>query len=329
MSNPRACIENTLFLANPLSWRPAQGSGGRYHAATMAGKTRELRTRIKAVGNIQRITKTMQMIATARFQSLQRRATSAQAYSAKLAEVVGELTAAVGASGDIDHPLLSPPEPKAGKDLLLVLSSNRGLCGGYNANVFRAVMGFLGEHAESGVEIVGRKGLGIAKFNKLDVAVAHDQFTDTPAYEDVNALAERYMAEFVEGQYDGIYVASMRFISMGKQVAEVTRLLPMEPPKADEAAEAAASGGNMIYEFSPDAEQLLAELLPATIKTQLYQLFNEAVVSEQLARMIAMKAATDAAGKTKKTLGRDYNRARQAAITTELTEIIGGVAALS
>lgn len=300
----------------------------------MAGKTRELRTRIKAVGNIQRITKTMQMIATARFQSLQRRATSAQAYSAKLAEVVGELTAAVGASGDIDHPLLSPPEPKAGKDLLLVLSSNRGLCGGYNASVFRAVMGFLGEHTDSQVEIVGRKGLGIAKFNKLDVAVAHDQFTDTPAYEDVNALAERYMAEFVEGQYDGIYVASMRFVSMGKQVAEVTRLLPMEPPKADEAAEAAssggdASGGNTIYEFSPDAEQLLAELLPATIKTQLYQLFNEAVVSEQLARMVAMKAATDAAGKTKKTLGRDYNRARQAAITTELTEIIGGVAALS
>ncbi len=284
----------------------------------MAGKTRELRVRMKAVGNIQRITKTMQMIATARFQALQKRATSAQAYANKLAEVVGELTAAVAGSGDVDHPLLGGPEPKAGKELILVLSSNRGLCGGYNGSVLREALGFLREREASAVqlEVVGKKGAGVLKFARRPADVPHSQF----------------MAAFTSGEYDAIYVASMRFISMGKQAAELTRLLPMEAPQADEAntdRPGQASTENVVYEFSPSADELLGELLPATVKTKLYQLFNEAAVSEQIARMIAMKAATDSAGKMKKSLGREYNRARQAAITTELTEIIGGTAALS
>ncbi len=299
----------------------------------MAGKTRELRTRMKAVGNIQRITKTMQMIATAQFQAVQRRATSAQAYANKLSDVVGQLTAAVGKSGDVDHPLLSGPDTPVKKDLILVLTSNRGLCGGYNGSVIRPAMSFLKERSaeEARLEVVGKKGMGIFKFARREVAEFHSHIGDAPGFEDVNALAERFIAEFSSGQYDGIYVASTRFITMGKQVPELTRLLPMEAPGQDSesGADAAEAGGpSVVYEFSPSAEELLGELLPATIKTKLYQLFNEAAVSEQLARMVAMKAATDAAGKMRKSLARDYNRARQAAITTELTEIIGGTAAL-
>ncbi len=294
----------------------------------MAGKTRELKVRIKAVGNIQRITKTMQMIATARFQAMQRRATQAQAYANKLAEVVGELTAAVQGSGDVTHPLLSPPEPKTGRELVLIISSNRGLCGGYNGGVMRTATQHIKAMGLENVdiEIVGKKGMGILKFAGIEPAAFHEHIGETPAYEDVDELAERYMDAFVEGRYDAIRVVSMAFLTMSKQEPRNVSLLPMQPPTADE--DAPATGDAAIYEFSPEPEALLGTLLPQTVKTKLFQMFNEAVVSEQLARMVAMKAATDSAGKMKKEISRQYNRARQAAITTELTEIIGGVAAL-
>lgn len=291
---------------------------------------------MKAVGNIQRITRTMQMIATARFQALQRRATQAQAYSRKLAEVIGELAGAVASSGDVSHPLLAPPTQAAGKELLLVITSNRGLAGAYNANVLRTAARLLREQGGQDrfdVEVVGKKGLAFCKFNRIAVARAHTQFGDTPAYEEVERLARRYMDDFRAGKYDAVRVVSMQFVSMSKQTPEVVTLLPMQKPAAaPHAAHAHEShphgpiAGQ--YEFLPSAEELLDELVPMAVKTRLFQAFNEAVVSEQLARMVAMKAATDAAGKMRKTLSRRYNRARQSAITTELTEIISGAAAL-
>jgi F-type H+-transporting ATPase subunit gamma len=311
----------------------------------MAGKTREIKGRMKAVGNIQRITKTMQMIATARFQAMQRRATQAQAYSRKLAEVIGELAGALGSSEQASHPLLSPPEQKTGRELLLIITSNRGLAGAYNANVLRAATRYLREHGgheRFDLEVVGKKGLAFLKFTRLPVSRAHTQFGDTPAYEEVERLAKRFMDEFRAGKYDAIRVVSMQFISMSRQVPAVNTLLPMEKPAETPGADPTAhhgstsggatsggSGGAMAqYEFLPSAQELLDELVPMAVKTRLFQFFNEAVVSEQLARMVAMKAATDAAGKMKKDLSRRYNRARQASITTELTEIIGGAAAL-
>ncbi|MDX1681813.1 MAG: ATP synthase F1 subunit gamma [Phycisphaeraceae bacterium] len=294
-------------------------------------KTREIKGRMKAVGNIERITKTMQMIATARFNAAQRRATASQPYTRKIAQLVGELAGA-GDSEALDHPLLKKPDPAAGKQLVLVLTSDRGLCGGYNANILRRANKLLEaieeDEEEARLEVVGKKGRAFFQFQETPIDQYHSQFGDKPAYEDVEQLAERLIDEFTEGAYDAVHVVYMAFESMGRQTPEALRLLPLDRPESDE--EEADAGGEAVvdYEYMPDPAQLLAELLPITVKTQLFQCFNEAVVSEQIARMVAMKAATDAAGKMKKSLNREFNRARQAAITTELTEIVGGAAAL-
>jgi len=289
---------------------------------------RELKNRMKAVGNIQRITKTMQMIATARFSAAQRRATASKPYAKKIAELVGELASTSGDS--LTHPLLGSGGEKVGKILLLVVTSNRGLCGGYNANVLRTTARFLNEVTDAvDVELIGKKGQAYFKFNRRPVSRFHGHFGDQPKYDDVEQLAEQYMKAFEEKQYDAVYVSYMSFVSMSRQQPRVLRLLPMEDPTAGATEEAAVGAqASVDYDFSPDPAALLDELLPITVKTTLFQALNEAVVSEQISRMVAMKAATDAAGKMKKSLSLKYNRARQAAITTELTEIISGVAAL-
>jgi F-type H+-transporting ATPase subunit gamma len=142
----------------------------------------------------------------------------------------------------------------------------------------------------------------------------------------VQRLAESYMQRFSEGQYDSVSVVSMEFQSMAKQAPRVLQILPLRRPDAGNTQKAAAQ---VDYDFSPEPERLLNELLPITVKTQLFQCFNEAAVSEHIARMVAMKSATDAATKMGKNLTRKFNRARQAAITTELSEIIAGAAALN
>jgi F-type H+-transporting ATPase subunit gamma len=296
----------------------------------MAGKTREIKGRMKAVGNIQRITNTMRMIATARFQSMQKRAVAAQAYTRKIAEVVGEVAANVDAEL-VSHPLLRSPAEATGRRLVLVITSNRGLCGAYNSNVLRKSMAKLaGFEAGTQVdlEVVGKKGLAFFRFNRKAVSRFHSEIGDAPGFAEVERVAERYIEAFTAGGYDSIDVAYMAFHSASRQGAEVLRLLPLEPPRAKVEEKTFAYTVRTEYDFSPEPGELLAELLPITVKTRLFQCFNEAVVSEQLARMVAMKAATDAAGKMSKNLARKFNRARQAAITTELSEIIGGAAAL-
>lgn len=293
-------------------------------------KTREIKRRIKAVGNIKRITKTMQMIATARFQAAQKRATAAKPFTTKIAELVGELAAAAaqGGSDSLSHPLLNHPSNKPAKRLLLVITSNRGLCGGYNANILRTANAFIREHGQSNldIEVVGKKGVGFFRFNEIPLTNTHTSFGDKPEFEEVERLAQAYMDQFVAGKYDSVHVVYMGFESMGRQSPVAMQLLPMKNPAKD--TNAAQSKNVPDYEFSPEPQELLNELLPMTVKAALFQAFNEGVVSEQIARMIAMKAATDAASKMGKELTRIYNRARQAAITTELSEIIAGTAAL-
>lgn len=306
----------------------------------MAGKTREIRGRIKAVSNIKRITHTMQMIATARFQASQRRATATQPYARKIAELVGELAkaAAGDSSKGMSHPLLSAPQPAAGKELLLVITSNRGLCGGYNGNILRTTVKYLDQAKEDGrqidLQVVGRKGSAYFKFNQIPVQTNHTDFGDSPKFEEVHELASQYMQSFMDGEYDKVSVIFMAFESMSRQSAIVLPLLPLQDPTAEADAANEAAGETVVkaqveYEYSPDPEELLAELLPVTVKTQLFQCFTESEVSEQISRMIAMKAATDNATQMSKDLTRVYNRARQGAITTELTEMIGGAMALA
>jgi F-type H+-transporting ATPase subunit gamma len=290
-------------------------------------KTREIKKRIKAVANIKRITKTMQMIATSKFARSQQRALATKPYTEGVFALVTELAAT---AGNISHPLINGPEGKArpgAAEVTLILTSDRGLCGPYNGSVLRTAMAHLRRTpaAMSGaIELVGKKGVNFLKYNNLPVAAQHT-LGDKPAFEDVERIATGYMQRFMAGEVTAVRVIYMRYISAGRQAPEVVQLLPLKPP----ATGAKAAGPTAQYEFSPDAEELLNDLLPATVKATLFQAVNDALVSEQIARMVAMKAATDNAGKMGKALTRKFNRARQAQITTELTEIVSGAAALA
>jgi F-type H+-transporting ATPase subunit gamma len=292
-------------------------------------KTREIKKRIKAVSNIRRITKTMQMIATSKFARAQQRALATKPYTEGVFGLVTELA---GTAGNVSHPLIGGPAggPRAGAgELTLIITSDRGLCGPYNGNVLRTAMAHLRATpaAKDGtIELVGKKGASFLRFNRISVAQAHS-LGDKPEFAEIERLADGYMARFIAGEVSAVRVIYMRYISAGRQAPEVLQLLPLKPPAKKEGAHPAA-GFTAQYEFSPPAEELLGDLLPAAVKATLFQAFNDAIVSEQVARMVAMKAATDNAGKMRKSLTRDFNRARQAQITTELTEIVSGAAAL-
>ncbi len=300
-------------------------------------KTREIKKRIKAVANIRRITKTMQMIATAKFAAAQQRATASKPYTEALFALVADLAANVG---DVSHPLFGSPSDRAptAPPLTLLLTSDRGLCGPYNGSVLRRGMQFLRENpkARSGaVELVGKKGAAFLRFNSISVSKLHS-IGDKPTFDAVRALANDYMERFSKGEISSVNVIYMRFLSAGRQAPVAMQLLPFSPDAAAQLAratkageKAAAPAKKLDYEFSPSAVKLLDELLPATVKAVLFQAFNDAVVSEHIARMVAMKAATDNAGKMGKLYSRKFNRARQSQITTELTEIISGAAALA
>jgi len=280
---------------------------------------------MKAVGNIKRITRTMQMIATSKFARAQQSAMNSKPYTGALFDLVRELASA----GEcVDHPLLGEAA-EGSRELTLVITSDRGLCGPYNGSVVRTGLAHLrgSSGAREGVtEVVGKKGAGVLRFNKIEVGAHHTQFGDKPSYEDVQRLAQDYIDRFTAGEIGVVRVVSMQYISAGRQKPSVFQLLPFKADEAD--ASGAGAGSTPLYEFSPDAAGLLDHLLPAAVKAQLFQCFNDAIVSEHVARMVAMKSATDNAGKMGHTLKRKYNRARQSQITTELTEIISGAAAL-
>lgn len=285
---------------------------------------REIKKRIKAVANIRRITRTMQMIATSKFARSQQRAEATKPYTEGVFELVQELAAT---AGNVNHPLIDGPskvEEGAG-EVTLILTSDRGLCGPYNGSVLRSAMAELRSRETPGrvVELVGKKGVSFLRFNGVHVARHHSQFGDKPEFEEVQRLAQEYIDQFIAGRITGVRVIYMRYVSVGRQTPETLQLLPLKPP-----AISRTGGMTAQYEFSPPAEELLDALLPQAVKATLFQCFNDAVVSEHIARMVAMKAATDNAGKMGKALTRQYNRARQAQITTELTEIISGAAAL-
>jgi F-type H+-transporting ATPase subunit gamma len=296
------------------------------------GKTREIKKRIKAVGNIRRITKTMQMIATSKFAKAQQISLATKPYTETVFQLVTEIAAQLK---DEPHPLLdSGKGPRPGKELTLIITSDRGLCGPYNGAVLRTAMHLARSNpaAKAGeIQLVGRKGASFLKFSGIAVAKQHTQFGDKPTYDNVRALAEDYTARFISGELSVVRVIYTKYISAGRQAPTVLQLLPFQTENAAASAreQAPAQGANLVFEFIPSAKELLDHLLPAAVKALLFQAFNDAVVSEHVARMVAMKSATDNAGKQGKRLTRDFNRARQTQITTELTEIVSGAAALA
>ncbi len=291
---------------------------------------RELDKRRKSIRNIRKITRTMELIATARFKKAMDRASAANDYTQRITAIVRDLAAA---GLEVSHPLLAErAEVKA--STVLMLTSNRGLCGGYNGSVIRAATQRRDELNASGgfrFEISGKRGIAAMKFRNVAIDEMYTKFEDQPAFEDVAKIADRLMEEFTAGRMDRLDVAYTRFVSISKQVATVETLLPFSQPKNDNASSAAngaGEGSKADYEFLPSAASILEEVVPASFRVKLFKCFLDAAVSEQIARMVAMKSATENAGEIIKQLSTTYNRARQSKITQEIMEIIGGVEAL-
>jgi len=286
---------------------------------------RVLVKRRKSIRNIRKITRTMQLIATARFQAAFNRAVASRPYTEKLAELVADLARA----GDgLDHPLLKTRNPAA-PAAVLVVTSSRGLCGGYNSSILRTALGFLEERRQAGapseVSVFGKKGLAYFKFIKMAFAPPESEVSDPPRFEQVEPLANTLIRRFLDGEISAVYVTYMRFYSASKQRPETIQLLPLAPTSLPGGAKAKT----VDYEFRPEPGALLDDLLPAVARIRLFQAFLDAAVSEQIARMVAMKAATEASEEMIKTLSRQYNRARQTQITMELLDIVGGANALA
>lgn len=287
---------------------------------------RELDKRRKSVRNIRKITRTMELIATARFKKAMDRAAAANDYTERITQIVRDLAAA---GLEVSHPLLAE-RPEVRRASVLVLTSNRGLCGGYNGAVIRAANLTRQELTEKGVqqqlEVSGKRGITGMKFRGVKPQYEYTHFEDEPKFSQVAVIADRLMDQFVLGGMDRLDVVYTKFISSSKQIAVSETLLPYTQPKQDTAQRGGGMKSN--FEFLPNAASILDEVVPASFRVKLFKCFLDAAVSEQIARMVAMKSATENAGEIIKQLSMTFNRARQAKITQEIMEIIGGVEAL-
>lgn len=300
-------------------------------------KARALDKRRKSIRNIRKITRTMELIATARFKKAMDRANAASAYTQRITQLVGDLAR----SGlELRHPLLEPRE-QTNSCCILLLTANRGLCGGYNGNVTRLALDKIAETdsvPKRRLEVSGKRGIAALKFRKIPVDASYTEFDDQPKYEAVEAIANRFLEAYIAGNLDRLDVVYTRFVSASRQVAVVETLLPLgslegadagsSSPSARQGQEGKQSQTSTEYEFLPSAHSILEEVVPVSFKVKLFKCFLDAAVSEQIARMVAMKSATENAGDLIKQLSMQYNRSRQSQITGEIMEIIGGVEAL-
>lgn len=295
---------------------------------------RELDKRRKSIRNIRKITRTMELIATARFKKAMDRAVAATAYTRRMTEMVAQLA---DSGADLTHPLLVPRE-KTERAVLLVLTANRGLCGGFNTSILRQA-GFSREALaksvrELEVEVAGKRGLTVYKVRKVPITKSYLQFNDQPTFGEVQKIADEYLDRYLSGEIDRVDVAYMQFHTVARQIPVVETLLPLgslASPAGGKKGEApvAAGGRKIEFEFYPSAESILEELVPQSFRVRLFKCFLDNAVSEQIARMVSMKSATEAASDMIRSLSMTYNRARQAKITGEIMEIIGGVEALA
>lgn len=289
--------------------------------------------RRKAIRNIRKITKTMELIATARFKKALDRAMEADAYTKKIAELAADLTQT---AGDVSHPLLEV-RAETKKTLVLVLTANRGLCGGYNGGVLRAAMGQIrelrGSNAAFDLEVSGKRGMQFFKFQQIPTSALYTHFEEKPQFDEVDKVAQKFIDLYVSGQVDRVIVVYQKFYSVAKQGPVVETLLPLSSMSVETTSKkadttAAPAGPKASYEFYPDAGTILGELVPVAFKVRLFKCFLDAAVGEQIARRVAMKAATENAGDLIKEVSRLYNRTRQANITKEISELIAGSEAL-
>ena len=317
---------------------------------------RELRSRIKSVNSTKKITKAQELIATSRITKAQARVAASKPYAEEITKVLSELASA---SASLDHPLLNEREnPK--RAAVLVVTSDRGMAGGYNSNVLKEAEELrqllLSEGKEPVLYVMGGKGLGYYTFREREVAAAWTGFSQDPRYTDA-AKASRHLVELFmagsgtevpapngEGTIEGVdelHIVYTRFVSMLTQTPQVRRMAPLEVSITEDEIDLGedmlsdghranpGEGPRAVYNFEPEAGTLLEALLPKYISTRIYASLLDAAASESAARRTAMKAATDNATELVNTLSRQANQARQAQITQEISEIVGGAGALA
>jgi len=316
---------------------------------------RELRSRIKSVNSTKKITKAQELIATSRITKAQARVAASKPYAEEITKVLSELASA---SSSLDHPLLNErAHPK--RAAVLVVTSDRGMCGGYNSNALKEAEELFqllrSEGKEPVIYVLGSKGLGYYTFRGRSIGGAWTGFSQEPGYADA-AKASRHLVELFmagsgaeveapngEGTIEGVdelHIVYTRFVSMLTQKPEVRRMAPLEVDYAEDHIELGEdmlsngqhdgkSGPVAGYDFEPEAGTLLSALLPKYVSTRIYSALLDSAASESAARRTAMKAATDNANELVNTLSRQANQARQAQITQEISEIVGGANALA
>jgi F-type H+-transporting ATPase subunit gamma len=288
---------------------------------------RALDRRRQSVRNIRKITRTMELIANARFKRAMDRAVASTEFTQRITQLVADLAH----SGlEVSHPLLEP-RTDVNRVAVLVLTANRGMCGGYNASVLRQAVHRIeelrAEYSQVDVDVSGKRGISALRFRKIPTAETYTHFEDRATYEEVEVLANRYLDLYVTGKIDRLEVCYTKFINSARQEAVVETLLPLGGLDGSNADQSAGGSAEM-YEFLPSAESILEEVVPTSFRVRLFKSFLDAAVSEQIARMVAMKSATENADDIIRQLSMTYNRARQTQITGEIMEIIGGVEAL-
>jgi F-type H+-transporting ATPase subunit gamma len=296
-----------------------------------SGQERKLRRRIKSVQSTKKITRAMELIAASRIVKAQQRVEAARPYSEQITAVMANLAA--GGAG-LDHPLLQERDPirKVG---FIVISADRGLAGAYNSTIVRTAERALLAHRDEGrdyeLTLAGRKAEGYFRYRGFRIGESFSGFSEKPTYEDARKVARAAMARYErgseeEGGVDQVQLVYTRFLSVGTQKVVNVRLLPLERELIEDAA--AGEGEQTQYEFEPEPAQILERLLPRYVEARVFAAMLEAAASEQAARQRAMKAATDNAEELIDNLSTVANKVRQAGITTEIMEIVGGAEAL-
>lgn len=271
----------------------------------------------------------MELVANAQLRRAMERALAADAYTKRIVSLVGDL-ARTGL--DLANPLLVKRE-QCQRVAVLVLTANRGMCGGYNSSVLRLAQARIKELRADDTDIElyvsGKRGISFMKYHRVPVEESFDQFDHKPLFDDVSNLANRYLEEYLSGKLDRLEVVYTKFLSLSKQYATVETLLPLSE-MTDEVEQESGSASQLAtsYEFLPTPASILEEVVPMAFKVKLFKCFLDAAVSEQVSRMIAMKAATENADGIISNLTTTYNRARQSQITNEIIEVVSGASAL-
>lgn len=280
---------------------------------------REIRRRIKSVQNTAKVTKAMEMVAASKMRRAQERTIAARPYAEKMQQVLADLAAQYRFGEDV-HPLLQKRE--VNRIALIHITPDRGLCGGLVANINRSVASFiLEQNVLITTVVVGRKGRDFMIRSGQEVRAEFTQLGDRPSIVDIQPITHIVIDDYTNGLIDEVYVSYTRFVNTMNQRPVLWRLLPVEPTAIE-------PGQNVEYIYEPSPAEVLAELLPRFVEKELYHVILEAIASEQSARMVAMRSATDNAKEIVEELTLTYNKVRQEMITKELLDIVGGVAAL-